>query len=93
MEATLHLFIIILCITVESVLNGIDITLIYYYFMCYTLTFTSIYLRIKKKETAKENEAEKMVVCWNLSKDHIHSECKVLWLSMVSLNTICRSNN
>ena len=62
MESTLHLFIIILCVTVESVLNGIDITFIYYYSiiisMCYTLKFTCIYLQIKKKETDKEKEAE-----------------------------------
>ena len=79
MELTLHLFIIILCVSVESILNGIDITLIYYHFMCnslicliyyhsiiismcYTLTLTCIYLQIKKKETDKEKEAEKMVV-------------------------------
>ena len=38
-----YLFIIILCVTVESVLNGIDITLIHYHFMCNSLEWNRHY--------------------------------------------------
>ena len=47
MESTLHLSIIILCLTVESVLNGIDGTLIHYNFVSVsTKEYTSSTLHV-----------------------------------------------